>query len=1082
MAKGKQIKIYSFGRNNIADGIITSENLEVNKVTISESFLTLAYECYKGETLQNGQLIDEIIKVLLPDSEEEAKVEWQDGLTFGDKKYYAWFATTGGMKVEESNGKCETFFVREGFQTFTEEFEELISLGKFKEIEQGKKEICINKDVLSRLSLGASSCYMAGDMPDFIVLPQPTFHIIEDYKTVEKFTKQVEDKKGNMVDKVDYNLIDYHFDDNIDVFDGGGIAAPKVFRQIEKELGLDYDVEFAIIRGYGIAIKGMITKFNILKYLSVFCKEDTEYCKKINDKYYFLDMWNEWQPVTDNTMLLNESMVKLAKYYDPDKTENMATYKEKIANVDEKYKDIIGKLYVTKVNKCDRDITDYRRLNYQIVTALALSKKDYFELLKQDIKSYRKILKPFDKASEKDEWIINIDTIRLFFKNIITNHDEENEESQEEVQHVLNNVVTNCEELLNISEDFIHLKYVKNNLARLIEKKCRELACGKITAKAKYQYIAIDPISYINYAMYRKQGENGLKAGEFYSGDCNDGDIRTIARNPLCAYSEIHNVKFVRSVFLDNYLSHCGELIYFNQKSDILALMSSADTDGDACTVIENEIIKDAVVVPQDGKYFINKDDGNKELMEYNSENRFYATYRASGNLIGSIALKSARINSDSQQTYDYYDTKENKFKLYGTLSQKEEETYEKEKTEKLESGEWISTYNANEQHREFIKQRFYENEKDIYVVLYNAMVSIDAPKTLYFPSKEDMEIINDRYNRKAYFLQYKQNKEDVVKGQYQYTWGLLDKTTKYIKKNLLDEIDKINSRFDDKVELIQKKLINSDYMEAEYLECFQDIERIYKEYTEERQAINKGCYKKEKKETKHRDEMIENCCWSDWEEDEYEAAVSAIRDKKYRKYKEVDGKYIVKADVIIKKYSISTIANAIGNMKNCTEAFIINLFFPVFKYLNDKLQSKRYVYKKDNDGEITYLYEKYKKIQAEAIDNQNIVSNLHIEEKKRLKAIIIKKDIRAKVLDSEVIGLIETELSNNKEISFDIKVVDGKVILIKNEKEMLELFEEYVQINESSLLNSSSIKFELLVKVAPKKTSLEMIATEVII
>jgi len=103
-------------------------------------------------------------------------------------------------------------------------------------------------------------------------------------------------------------------------------------------------------------------------------------------------------------------------------------------------------------------------------------------------------------------------------------------------------------------------------------------------------------------------------AGEFYSGDCNAGAIRTIARNPLRAYSEVHNVSFVRNTFFDNYLSQCRELIYFNQKSDILALMSSADTDGDTCTVIENEIIKNAVVTPEDGKYFINENDGRKEL------------------------------------------------------------------------------------------------------------------------------------------------------------------------------------------------------------------------------------------------------------------------------------------------------------------------------------------------------------------------------------------------------------------------------------------------------------------------------------
>ena len=85
------------------------------------------------------------------------------------------------------------------------------------------------------------------------------------------------------------------------MFDGGAIATPRVFNQIRQELGLDYPVEFAIIRGYGIGIKGMITKFNIIKYLSVFHKGDTEYCKKVDGKFYLLDMWKEWQLVTDRT-------------------------------------------------------------------------------------------------------------------------------------------------------------------------------------------------------------------------------------------------------------------------------------------------------------------------------------------------------------------------------------------------------------------------------------------------------------------------------------------------------------------------------------------------------------------------------------------------------------------------------------------------------------------------------------------------------------------------------------------------------------------------------------------------------------
>ena len=45
--------MYCFGRNWIFDSVIKSEDLGENTITIDESFFTLAYECYKGEKLQD---------------------------------------------------------------------------------------------------------------------------------------------------------------------------------------------------------------------------------------------------------------------------------------------------------------------------------------------------------------------------------------------------------------------------------------------------------------------------------------------------------------------------------------------------------------------------------------------------------------------------------------------------------------------------------------------------------------------------------------------------------------------------------------------------------------------------------------------------------------------------------------------------------------------------------------------------------------------------------------------------------------------------------------------------------------------
>ncbi|KXL52167.1 hypothetical protein CLNEO_25160 [Anaerotignum neopropionicum] len=88
---------------------------------------------------------------------------------------------------------------------------------------------------------------------------------------------------------------------------------------------MQYPVEFAIIRGYGIDIKGMITKFDIIGYLDEFYKGETEFCKLENVKYYLKDCWNRWRKVTKFTMPLNESMVKLAKYYDTEEFQSWHT-------------------------------------------------------------------------------------------------------------------------------------------------------------------------------------------------------------------------------------------------------------------------------------------------------------------------------------------------------------------------------------------------------------------------------------------------------------------------------------------------------------------------------------------------------------------------------------------------------------------------------------------------------------------------------------------------------------------------------------------------------------------------------------
>lgn len=1043
------VKVLKLDQTNldVERRVINVEEENITKLS-NYNFLIRTLETYRNKKFENNELIIEFIKINLPYEQEEAYKQWFEGIEYDGHIYKAWFATVGGMK-KENNGICDTIFVREDYQAFGELVEDLISLGKFREIENledddPKKIVCINKDILSRISLITSDLITEIEMPNFIVLPSATYHIIKDYKTVEPF-KYIEKKEKTLkdgeikikeIEHIDYNLVDVHFDDNIDVFDGGGIATPVVFDRIGNKLNRQ-DIDFAIIRGYGLGIKGLITRFNIIEYLDVFYKEDTQYCRKINGEYELLDCWGDWQKVKEDIVLLNESMVKLAKYF-----KNMEEYKKRLEklnnNEGSKYYNLLNKLYITKVNKSNAEISDYRRTNYQLINALGLTPQQYCKLIKQDIKAFTKLIKPYTCVKgegDTKEFVACTDYISLFYNQCVNVElSEYNGNFQDNAKKELFNVVDKVQELININPEFVKLDYVKRNLRRLIEKKVRELACGKVTVKAKFQYIAIDPISYMNYAMYRNQGDNGLKAGEFYSADCQDGDIRTISRNPLSAYSEVHNVKFVKNDFFDNWLSDCKELIYFNQKSDILSLLSSADCDGDGLTQINEPIIRDTVIVPKDGKYFITKNDGKKKPLLYNKENRFISTFSASGNLIGSIALKSANVNCNCQVIPDYYDTVNKKFINYNTLRselydlklniEKNKEKCNEYIKEKFESKEWIKGYSKQIESEldKHIKEKYYEYEKEIYIILYNAMCSIDAPKTLVFPNKIDMEVIDTKYCSKVNFLKYKENKDNVVEKQYYVKHNnLLDFFAGLIQKKLLNIIEnnvKEKPRFSQREDLLQKQLKNRNYCEETYNLCFSEVEKLYEKYADERKKADDECIKENKELWKDKEfQRNEVGYWDKFMQEEYDASINKNKKEKYEKYKKIDFKYIPHAQRLMKIFDLNTISQCISNLEKCTEDFILSLFFNCLKS-----KSTRYIYQKfiglpdqkEEEYNIEYLYEKYKKIEVKDFDNSKNIDSLVQEYKIRLK---LEKKVRFRMFDNSIIKEIEDTLEDEEYI-----------------------------------------------------------------
>jgi len=1056
----KQVKVLKINQTNIKNSEIVNLTDE-NIVKIGTyNFLFKALEIYKKSQFEDGEKVTEFIKIMLPKYEKDAHEQWFNGVTWEGKLYKAWFSTVGGMKQEDkkSKSKCEVIFVNEEIADFKGWFEDVISLGKFSKIDK-TKDMYVNKKVLSRFSLATSDLITEIDMPDIIILPQARLPWKKTYKTVEPKDATYTTKNGKEKQCVDYDLVDYNFDNEFDIFDGGGIATPKVMDAVGSTL-CRRDIDFAIIRGFGSAIKGMITRFNIIGYLDVMYPKtgDTDYCKKNNDgNYELLDMYKKWRVVTDNTLLLNESMVKLADMF-----ENMDEYTTLLEKCNtEQFNDIynlLNKLYITKVNKKNEELKQYRKMNYQIMSALALTTNEYNTLAAQDFKLFKKLLKPFEKGTHESEFITNVDYINLFYDQCC-----EGEETEEDDLKEITNVVDKSNVLIKINQENVKLSYVKKNLAKLIEKKVRDMAQGKITLKATYNYIAIDPISYINFAMTRELGDNGLAIDEFYCRACKNGEIRTVFRNPLMAYSEVHNITFKSNIFLDTWLCKSEEIVYFNDKSDILSLMGSADKDGDSCTMVDNGIVKNAVVVPKDGKYFCFTADGNKKPCKFDNEGRFLATYTPSGNLIGQVAIMGASVNNNNQGL-KLYISKSNKFYSWEEITNKlikknlvdlegksDDEKYEilKDfvKTELIEKEFLDYSNNADSEIlREQIKQQFYNNEKDIYALLYVSSLVIDSPKTMNTINVDQYtNLIKQKYPHKANFLQYAKRLDEVNEKDYAYSINsTLDNFGDRVQLELLNNIAKRKKDFSDQADLLQEQLINDKFTRENVEKALDEINSLYNSYKIELAKNKSNLYKADKVISRKLAEhhvTYENVSskWEDieWQNDKQKIFNEYRVNKKnyYKELDKIDAEFLPKANEIIANNDIYSVAIALSKLDKVSERFIINFFMSALISVDKVNPSLKYKYPKCNGDEvdaIKYMYEYYKREERKVNLSDAVIEKLAVNDLVRYHQAA---KVRFRNEDTQLIESIENGLATNKYYDLDIT--------------NLEAFDEYKRVVE---------------------------------
>ena len=800
-------------------------------ITLDRNIMLDIFEIYmKNEftqdyTLETGEYIAEIIKVHLPKEKLEALDILSNGVDF-DNNHYVYLTTSAGLMKKsntEFKTECEVFFIEDTYQNFRYKFEDVISLGKL----ESKKntELCINKDVVSRVSLALSSCIGRVHIPKMkvAILPEMEYTFINNYL---KFpSKVVKNDKGKDVEVIDLEEIKLMYEVGLDdvildkftkedqlsdpikhiALDGAGFVTPnmaatiksKLNETLEKSKKIDYHLSWFGIRS-AMATKGLLVKFDFKKYL----KEEHGLNKLI-----VKDFWGNDVDLMKVDVIMNASMTKWCKWF-----ESHEEYKNLIQ--DDKYneyREILESLYIVKVNK--EQAKHATETNYQILSNLALTEKELDDIAAEEDLMFKNAILETD---EDISWA----TRRLMLGDVA--REDQNELSAS----------TKAHKLLQLDSEMNKTASTFELINRLVNKKVNEFAGGSIYIRGNYKTIIKDPISYFeslvevskNQEKYiykiekdKQIGEEikilkGIKGQISEKGlKCNTNYVagetgkRVLGRCPLNSPGELIRTELVKNEILEKYFGDLSNDIIFYSFDDTMMKQSGADEDLDITLVINNDVIYNAVIEDKDENgdiwYFYNQFDGDLKEDVYNDSNLYEAILSARGNKIGflsnigtvcsgsrmqkqlpNLKLKDGTIISEFELINGIHDKYKQKLKIINGDSYINEEDkcelqkglIERERTElerTLAESEIVEY--TEEQHRENILKNFKSNKVHMYFLLYSQMKAIDSPKT-GLSIDEEVEFITkhiakgkngkkEKKPRYVYHAKYKQ-KDKVVK------------------------------------------------------------------------------------------------------------------------------------------------------------------------------------------------------------------------------------------------------------------------------------------------------------------------------
>ena len=924
----------------------------VEAIALDDNVMFRLYEVWKGIEIKSGDKLDSIIKFWLSTNSTKALDELILGFKYEDKEYIPLMTSPSMMKKEDKSRKCEYLYIDKKDEEFIVFLRNALSLGKIEDL-YTQDEVCINKDIIARISLALSGSIKINYTPKVVILSS------DKYKHTAKYVTFSDEKLS------DPKQIEKEFE----FADGCGFMSNKMSEIIKKQMKLDYTVDFAGIRMYnGLATKGLVVRCDWNRYFNENLIETEGIFEKREDGYYTKDYFGNMVNISEVDLILNTNMCKFAKLWKDEEFNDINAALNKKLNTEEfiKYKDVLSSLYITKINK--RETKEYTQISYQVLNNLALLTDELAEIQKDSEEYIKKIMNMDDLAY-----------LKMFLGDI-------SRDGQEELS-----ASTKAHKLLQIDKRYLGSAKVGKIIARLINSKAHELVCNPYV-KGNYKTASIDPVCYLNWIMTRNiEKSRELKEGQFFI--AGEKGNRVLTRNPLAVFSEIHRIKLTSTNRLRKYFGDLtNELIFFNQADNTAFVSSGQDFDLDFNGVWENDLIYNAVIEPEHSAHFNYESDGKTIKTKWSKINEYEAVLKASGDLIGAIANATTKISNQAQELgymmpktgtiFKYKELREgwlnkpenkslkNKLMKYkGYLDNNEYDLKEGYYTDKAEILSWIKQnkidigkiyseidveFNAclqklisngkiidvetlpDEEIRKIIIKQFYELKGIAYEALRLSQIAIDAPKTLYIPTKEDMVNLKEwkqmKHPRFIYFSKFTNNKESVEVEWEDTEWSrsCLNINATRIYNEVIKSIKAMKKLKEDKKDsgYRMRKLLSEIAVENE--EIVSIIKKVKQDYNASVEELRKI---KDKEEHKAKKSLRD-----------YDL-IMTIRD-------------------LMTKYSAEHIAYGIVENK-CTCDFIFDFCWDICEVaINSKV---RYVtmFKENQKGTYDWMFKKYNEVSA---------------------------------------------------------------------------------------------------------------------